>query len=99
MKIFRYWRFACIASALGIWLLGNRAAAQKDSFQFVVVGDRTGATQSGVYPRVWQEAAAENPAFVLSVGDSIEGSSDTTAEAQWLELERILTPYRRYPLF
>src|SRR5258708_24895515 len=99
MKIPRYWRLACLVSALGLWLLANRAAAQKDSFQFVVLGDRTGDAQPGVYEQAWQEAAAENPAFVMSVGDSIEGSNEAKAEAEWLQLEQILTPYRRYPLF
>ena len=99
MRIPRYWRFAYLASALGMWLLGNRAAAQKDSFQFVVLGDRTGDARPGVYEQVWQEAAAENPAFVVSVGDSIEGYADARAEAEWLQLEQILTPYRRYRLF
>ena len=99
MKIPRYCRLACLASALGIWLFANRAAAQKDSFQFVVLGDRTGDVQPGVYEQVWQEAAAENPAFVVSVGDSIEGSNDAKAEAEWLQLEQILTRYRHYPLF
>jgi Icc protein len=98
MKISRRWRLACLPVLLGAWLLGNRAAAQKDAFRFVILGDRTGSTQPGVYEQVWQEAAAENPAFVVSVGDSIEGSNDATAEAEWLQLERILRPYSRYPL-
>ncbi len=85
--------------ALWIWLLGNRVAAQNNSFQFVILGDRTGETQPGIYQRVWQEAAAENPTFVLSVGDSIQGLHDATAEAEWREFERILAPYRRFPLF
>jgi Icc protein len=35
----------------------------------------------------------------VSVGDSIEGLRDSTAEAEWLQLEEILALYRRYPLF
>jgi len=88
MIIPRYWRFACLASALGIWLFANRAAAQKDSFQFVVLGDRTGDAQPGVYEQVWQEAAAENPAFVVSVGDSIEGSSDAKGKPSGFNWDR-----------
>jgi predicted phosphodiesterase len=99
MRISRYWRLSFLASVLGVWLLANRAAAQKDSFQFVVLGDRTGDVQPGVYEQVWREAAAENPEFLVSVGDSIEGSIDARTEAEWLQLEQILTPYRRYPLF
>jgi 3',5'-cyclic-AMP phosphodiesterase len=90
--------------ALWVWLLGNWAAAQpaatrSDSFQFVILGDRTGEAQPGIYERVWQEAAAEHPAFVLSVGDSIQGLNDATAETEWRDFEQILTPYRRFPLF
>ncbi len=98
MKTSRRWRLACLAALLGGWLLGSRAAAQKDTFRFVILGDRTGSTQSGVYEQVWREAAAENPAFVVSVGDSIEGSNDAKAEAEWLQFEQILKPYSRYPL-
>jgi 3',5'-cyclic-AMP phosphodiesterase len=94
----RHWRLALLPLALWVWLLGSRAAAQKDSFQFVILGDRTGETQPGVYERAWQEAAAEHPAFVLSVGDSIQGLNDATAETEWREFEQILTPYRRFPL-
>jgi UDP-2,3-diacylglucosamine pyrophosphatase LpxH len=100
----RNWRFAILPLALGVWLLGSRVAAQRaatqnDSFQFVILGDRTGETEPGVYERVWQEAAAEEPAFVLSVGDSIQGLNDATAETEWRQFEKILTPYRRFALF
>src|SRR5450755_3909274 len=95
----RGWRFAVLAAVLGAWLLADRAAAQKDSFPFVILGDRTGEAQPGVYERVWRAAAAENPAFVVSVGDSIEGLNDATAEDEWRRLEQILTPYRQIPLF
>lgn len=109
MRSLRNWRLAILPLALLSWLPGNRAAAQrtsaqgtsaqKDSFQFVILGDRTGEAEPGVYERVWQEAAAEDPAFVLSVGDSIQGLNDATAETEWRQFERILTPYRRFPLF
>jgi UDP-2,3-diacylglucosamine pyrophosphatase LpxH len=100
----RNWRVAILPLALWFWLLGNRTAAQRpatqnDSFQFVILGDRTGETQPGVYERVWQEAAAENPAFAVSVGDSIQGLNDATAEIEWRQFEQILAPYRRFPLF
>ena len=95
----RGWRFAVLAAVLGLWFLADRAAAQKDSFPFVILGDRTGEAQPGVYERVWRAAAAENPAFAVSVGDSIEGLNDATAEDEWRRLEQILTPYRQIPLF
>lgn len=78
-------------------LLGQLSAA--DSFRFVLLGDRTGEAQPGVYERVWQTAGKEKPAFVVSVGDSIEGLNDATAEAQWREFQRLLQPFRKYPLY
>jgi len=103
MRSLRSWRFVILLLAPGVWLLGTRAAQraapESDSFQFVILGDRTGEAEPGVYERVWQEAAAESPAFVLSVGDSIQGLNDSTAEAEWRQFEKILMPYRRFPLF
>jgi len=75
------------------------AALRPDSFLFIIIGDRTGDAQPGVYEQVWQEAVAERPAFVVSVGDTIEGLNDATAETQWSLVEHLLTPYRRYPLY
>ena len=95
----RYWRFAVLAAALPAWLLCNRASGKEDPFQFIILGDRTGDAESGIYQRVWQEAAAESPAFLVSVGDSIEGLKDSTAESEWLQFQEILALYRRYPLF
>src|SRR5882724_12229623 len=93
----RPWQF--FLTTLLAALVGSAAAPPPDSFRFVILGDRTGETQPGVYERVWQEAAAEDPAFVLSVGDSIQGLNDATAETEWRQFERILTPYRRFQLF
>src|SRR5579872_7477838 len=104
MRSLRSRRFAILLVAPWVCLLIIRGAPQRadtpsDSFQFVILGDRTGDTQPGVYESVWQEAAAEGPAFVVSVGDSIQGLNDATAEAEWRQFERILTPYRRFPLY
>ena len=80
-------------------LVALTAPARPDTFRFVVLGDRTGETQAGVYEQAWREAAADNPALVIAVGDTIQGLSDATAERGWQAVERILTPYRRYPLY
>jgi predicted phosphodiesterase len=83
--------------ALAAWLA--LCAAPADHFHFVLLGDRTGEAQPGVYERIWRELAAAQPAFVLSVGDTIQGLDDATAEAEWREARRILEPYRRIPLY
>jgi len=80
-------------------LLCARGAAAPDSFRFAILGDRTGEAQRGVYEQVWDEVAAESPAFVVGVGDSIQGMSDGSAEAEWQEARRILQLYRRFPLY
>jgi predicted phosphodiesterase len=74
-------------------------APAPDSFRFAILGDRTGEAQRGVYEQVWKELAAESPAFVAAVGDTIQGMNDATAEAEWLQASRILQLFRRYPLY
>jgi hypothetical protein len=82
-------------AVLLLFLVRSAAAPQLESFRFVILGDRTGDARPGVYEQVWQEAAAEDPAFVVTAGDTIEGLNDGTAQAEWQALERILEPYRR----
>jgi Icc protein len=86
---------ALLAPAL-LCLLG---APQPDSFRFALLGDRTGEAQPGVYEQAWKELAAESPAFVISVGDTIQGLNDASAEAEWREVFRILKPFDRFPLY
>ena len=70
-----------------------------EPLRFAVLGDRTGLEQPGVFRQALREAAAEDPAFLLSVGDLIEGLNDATAEAEWEAIEPILMPFRRYALY
>ncbi|HXE06173.1 MAG TPA: metallophosphoesterase [Bryobacteraceae bacterium] len=74
-----------IALLFGILALGGVRAGSPGSepFQFAIVGDRTGATQPRVYEQVWRELAAEHPAFAVTVGDTIQGGDDSTAEREW----------------
>ncbi len=81
---------------VAVWMA---AAADPGPFRFVILGDRTGEAVPGVYEQVWREAAAENPAFVVSVGDSIQGLRDEDAAAEWQQFEQILKPYRRFPVY
>jgi len=81
------------------FLLSLPAAPPSASFRFAILGDRTGEAQPGVYEQAWKEVAAESPAFVIGVGDTIQGMDDSAAEAEWREVDRILEPYRRYPLY
>lgn len=80
-------------------LLCLQAAPQSGSFHFVILGDRTGEPQPGVYEQVWKELYAVHPEFVLSVGDTIQGLNDATAESEWRQIDRILEPFLRIPLY
>ena len=68
-----------------------------DSFHFVILGDRTGEAEPGVYEQVWTETAAEHPAFVVTIGDTIQGLNDATADREWREAQRIFD--KRFPLY
>lgn len=88
---------AIVFSALLLVCL--RAAPPAASFHFAILGDRTGQAQPDVYEQVWKEIAAANPAFVVGVGDTIQGTDDSTAESEWRAIRRILEPFRRFPLY
>ena len=63
-----------------------------NAFSFVVVGDRTGGHRPGVFAAAMQQLSLLQPTFVLSVGDLIEGysESESTVEAQWDALDAIV---------
>jgi len=92
-------KIVCASVAVFTALLLAAAAQEPDSFRFVVLGDRTGEAQPGVYERVWKDAAAEGPAFVVGVGDTIQGWNDETADAEWQQAEKILSSWKRFPLY
>jgi hypothetical protein len=79
-----------LAAALAYLCLA--AASERDRFQFVILGDRTGEAQPGVYEQIWKELSAEHPAFVLSVGDTIQGFDDALAARQWQDVRRNFHP-------
>jgi UDP-2,3-diacylglucosamine pyrophosphatase LpxH len=90
-----------ILSILIVVAVGGLAAytSSGDEFHFVILGDRTGGAVPGVYEAAWRETDRDHPDFVISVGDTIEGGNDLTADAQWQQIVRTLAPYRRYHLF
>jgi Icc protein len=93
------WAKAAALSVVLLALLASARAPEPAEFHFALLGDRTGEAQPGVYPEAWREAVADNPAFVLTVGDSIQGGNDQTLTAEWASLLRIIAPYRRFQLF
>jgi 3',5'-cyclic-AMP phosphodiesterase len=75
------------------------ALPPQERFTFAILGDRTGEAQDGVYEQLWNEAAAERPAFVVTTGDSIQGLHDEKAEAEWRAVQSIWRAHRRIPLY
>jgi hypothetical protein len=60
-----------------------------DDFDFVVVTDRTGEHRPGVFNGAMPKVNLLKPAFVMSVGDLIEGYSEDRAalDSEWDEFE------------
>ncbi len=81
-----------------VWLILAFCFAAQGQ-RFVILGDRTGSVQPGVYEQVWREVAAAKPEFVVTVGDLIEGLVDEAAAAQWEEVGRLHKPYGAIALY
>lgn len=92
-------RTACYLLLLATLVSLLIATPSDASFRFVLLGDRTGETQPGIYEQVWRQVAAEHPAFVLSVGDTIQGLDDATAAREWQQVRATLRPFMRIPLY
>lgn len=96
------WSAAVLALAGAAAFLFAQTApvsGQAAPLRFVILGDRMGEVVAGRYEAVWKEIAAEKPAFVVGVGDSIQGGDDATAEKEWTEFEHVIEPFRGIPYF
>jgi hypothetical protein len=82
---------AIVSLAIAISL----TAQQPDHFRFVILGDRTGETEPGIYERIQAKAAADEPAFAVSVGDTIQGLNDASGESEWRQVPK----FRTVPLY
>jgi len=82
---------------------GLAADDDPNDFTFAVVADRTGGHRPGVFERAIEKLDLLAPAFVVSVGDLIEGDTQDPAEiaAQWAEFHAIVArlrmPFFRVP--
>ena len=86
-------------AAIAAFLVAATAAQGPESFHFIILGDHTGGAERNVYERVWRDAAITDPAFVVAVGDTIQGLNDATADAEWRQVEQTLAPYQRFRLY
>ncbi|MFB9756315.1 metallophosphoesterase family protein [Paenibacillus hodogayensis] len=71
---------------------GELPAAVTDDYCFAVVGDRCGMATEGVFEKALEVLKDLKPAFVLSVGDLIEGywSNPNSAHEEWDELDAMV---------
>ena len=76
-----------------------QTAAPAPTLRFVILGDRTGEVVPGIYEAVWRQIAAAKPAFVVGVGDSIQGLDDATAEKEWIDFGHLRDPFRSIPYY
>ncbi len=60
-----------------------------DDFQFAIVSDRTGGHRADVFSQAVEKLNLLQPAFVLSVGDLIEGGkkAEERLAAEWKEFD------------
>jgi hypothetical protein len=89
------WTASCFFILAGLLVSAERT----QSFKFVLLGDRTGEAQPGVYEQIWSEIGREKPSFVLSGGDTIQGGNDNTARQEWKAVFSMLAPYRSIPFY
>lgn len=69
-------------------------------FRFAILGDRTGEAQPGVFEEAVREAAVSHPAFVVTVGDAIQGGDDSRAATEWQSIRTIVNErLHRVPIF
>ena len=64
----------------------------EELFHFVIVADRTGGERRGVFPAAMPKINLLEPAFVVSVGDLIEGYTEDQAQIdrEWDEFEQFV---------
>ncbi len=99
-RLKRNWIAGCLAVTLLLGVAAFRATAEPDNdFHFSIVGDRTGSAAAQVYGRVWREVDMLHPAFVINVGDTIQGGGDDKNDEQWKEIRTLFDRYKQYPLY
>ncbi len=62
------------------------------TFQFAVIGDRSGGKRDGVFEAVLAKANALQPEFVMSIGDYMEGYTFEPGKlaAEWAEVDGLM---------
>lgn len=80
---------------------GELEPIHSETIRFVVLGDRTGGHRPGVFGDAVAKANEQEPDFILTVGDLIEGYTDDLEilNQQWDEFDRIIAEAEAPVLF
>lgn len=72
-------------------LLYSQEIKTKPSTRFVILADRTGGEEKGIFPQIIEEINTLSPDFVISVGDLIDGytTDENYLKKLWSEFEDI----------
>ncbi|MEO3945355.1 metallophosphoesterase [Gorillibacterium sp. CAU 1737] len=79
-------------TALRPWF-GRLPEEMSGDYSFVIMGDRTGGAVSGVFERGLEAAKKLNPAFILTIGDLVEGywTDEGEAHEEWERVDAYLS--------
>lgn len=71
-------------------------SSSDDTLRFAIICDRTGGMRSGVFERAVEKINSLDPEFVMSVGDLIDGYTESPIvwTAQWDELDAIIKNFK-----
>jgi 3',5'-cyclic-AMP phosphodiesterase len=88
---------AILFSLAPVLFLQNHA---NENFRFVILGDRTGGAQPGVFEEAIRQADAAHPDFIITAGDAIQGGDDARADSEWRSVAATLErQFHHLPLF
>jgi hypothetical protein len=75
--------------------MAAKTAQPGPEFRFALIGDRTGSATPGIWESIVDQIEMFRPAFVVSVGDQIEGYTEDPAELdqQWTGVDSILARF------
>jgi len=92
-------RWVLLFPALALVCASAAGQSPAQPFQFAVIGDRTGRAVPGVHEAIWKEVCSRRPAFIVTIGDHIEGPGAGDLEQQWRDYLELIRPYRNIPVY
>lgn len=69
------------------------------TFDFAILGDRTGGAVPGVYEQVVKEIASRHPAMIINVGDTIQGMDDVNTADEWAAVKPVWKAFGDTPFY